>query len=57
MSSEISGIEIELSLLQGRNLVAKDSGGLLGKKSSDPYAVVYWGGGEIWDTLGIKPFG
>ena len=54
MSSAINGIEIELSLVQGRDLVAKDSGGLLGKKSSDPYAVIFWGGEERGRTQIIE---
>ena len=42
----IIGVEIDFTIFDGKDLVAKDGGGILGmgkKKSSDPYVVVTMG--------------
>ena len=47
MASSIHSIQFDLNITRGRNLVANDSGHLFSKKkSSDPYAIAYWGGEE-----------
>lgn len=52
--SSFNDINIEIEIKQGRNLIAKDSSGLLRKKkTSDPYAVIYWGGEKEGDTKTI----
>ena len=52
--SAINGIEIDITLVQGRNLIAKDSKGLFNKKkTSDPYAIIYWGGEKCGKTKTI----
>ena len=49
--SSINGIEIDITISKGRNLIAKDSGGMFSKKkSSDPYAIIYWGGEKCGRT-------
>jgi len=54
MSSAINGIEIDITLVQGRNLMAKDSKGMFSKKkTSDPYAIIYWGGEKCGKTKTI----
>ena len=41
----IQGLEVEISVIRGKDLVAKDSSGVFGKKkSSDPYVKIFFGG-------------
>jgi len=52
--STINGIEIDITLIQARNLIAKDTKGLFNKKkSSDPYAIIFWGGEKCGKTKTI----
>lgn len=51
ISPAFNDIEVEVVLIQARNLAAKDSKGLLSrKKTSDPYAILYWGEQEYGRT-------
>ena len=51
----INGIEIDVTIVQARGIVGKDSGGLFSKKkSSDPYAIIYWGGEKCGRTKTIS---
>ena len=50
----IQGAEIVINVIKGRNLVAKDSSGLFGKKkSSDPYVKIFFGGKKFGKTRTI----
>ena len=50
----IEGAEIFVTVVKGKNLVAKDGSGLLGKKkSSDPYVKIFFGGKKIGKTRTI----
>ena len=49
-SSDITGVEIDVTILQGRDLVGKDSSLFSKKKTSDPFAKVFWGGEERGKT-------
>ena len=41
----IQGVQIDITVIEGRNLVAKDSSGIFSKKkSSDPYVKIHFGG-------------
>ena len=54
MSSSIYNIALDVTLIRGRKLFANDSGGLFSrKKTSDPYAIIYWGGEEYARTKTI----
>ena len=51
----INGIEIDVTIAQAKGLFAKDSGGMFSKKkSSDPYAIIYWGGEQCGRTKTIS---
>jgi len=46
----IKNIELDITIIQGRNLVPNE-GSLFGKKkSSDPYAAIFWGGEKCGKT-------
>lgn len=48
--STIREVELDITIIRGRDLVANE-GNLFGKKkSSDPYAVIFWGGGKCGKT-------
>ena len=50
----IQGVNIDINVIEGRNLVAKDSSGVFSKKkSSDPYVKVYFGGKKYGKTQTI----
>ena len=52
---DVLGAEIDLTIVSGRNLVAKDGGGLFSKsKSSDPYVRVIFVGQEYGKTEVVK---
>ena len=40
-SSGMREVELNLKIIRGRSLIAKDSGIFSKKKSSDPYAIIY----------------
>ena len=49
-SAPIKNLELDITINQGRNLVPND-GSLFGKKkSSDPYAAIFWGGEKCGKT-------
>jgi len=41
--NDISGIEIDVTIIQGRDLAGKDKNFLTGKKTSDPYVELHYG--------------
>ena len=49
-SSDITGVKIEVTILEGRDLVGKDSSLFSKKKTSDPFAKIFWGGEERGKT-------
>jgi len=53
-SDEIAYITLELNVIQGRNLVAKDSSLFSKKKSSDPYIEIYYNGKKYGETKVVK---
>merc|ERR1712226_613648 len=53
-STVLTNVKIELTILKARNLVAKDSSFFSKKKSSDPYAIVYWGKEQMARTKTIN---
>ena len=55
----IQSLEIDISIIKGRDLVAKDRGGLLSKKkkTSDPFVKIFWGGKKYEkQKQRIKPY-
>jgi len=55
--SDVIGAEIDIKILAGRNLVAKDGSGFLGlgkNKSSDPYVVISYSRKQLGKTKVIK---
>ena len=52
---DVLGAEIDLTIVSGKDLVAKDGGGLFTKsKSSDPYVKVMFVGHEYGKTEVVK---
>ena len=53
-SADITGVKIEVTILQGRDLVGKDSSLFSKKKTSDCFAKIFWGGEERGKTEVIE---
>ena len=53
----IQGLEVEISVIRGKDLVAKDSSGVFGKKkSSDPYVKIFFGGKNHGKTTSFSTY-